>query len=65
MGREGCWCEGKSQEVWGETGEWTGQPVDDTDWREAAKDPWEAMEKAVLGGEWMRSVERDHERDGD
>ena len=40
------------QKVWEE---WTGQPVDDTDWRKGAKEQWEAMEKAVLRTNWFRS----------
>ena len=50
----------EGQEVWEE---WTGQPVDDTDWRRGAKDTWEAMEKVVLRREWLRSVDRDKDYD--
>ena len=57
-GKEEVLVEG--QEVWEE---WTGQPVDDTDWRRGAKDTWEAMEKVVLRREWLRSVDRDKDYD--
>ena len=39
--------------------EWTGQPVEDTDWGREAKDQWEAMERAVPRREWLRSESRD------
>ena len=30
-----------------------------TDWRKGAKDEWEAKERAVVRGHWLRSVDRD------
>ena len=44
------------EEVWEE---WTGQEVEGTDWRKGAKDEWEAKERAVVRGNWLRSVDRD------
>ena len=43
-------------EVWEE---WTGQVVEGIDWRKGAKDEWEAKERAVTRGSWLRSVDRD------
>ena len=39
--------------------ELTGQAVEGTDWRKGAKDEWEAKERAVVRGNWLRSVDRD------
>ena len=44
------------EEVWKE---WTGQEVEGTEWRKGAKDEWEAKERAVVRGQWLRSVDRD------
>ena len=44
------------EEVWEE---WTGQAVEGTDWGKGAKDEWEAKERAVVRGNWLRSVDRD------
>ena len=44
------------EEVWEE---WTGQEVEGTEWRKGAKDEWEAKERAVVRGQWLRSVDRD------
>ena len=33
--------------------------VEDTDWRRGAKEQWEAMKRAVLRREWLRSESRD------
>ena len=38
------------EEVWEE---WTGQEVEGTEWREGAKDEWEAKERAVVRGNWL------------
>ena len=51
----------EGQEVWDE---WTGQSVEDTDWRKGAKDQWEAMEKAVLRRKRLRSTKECGKRQG-
>ena len=43
--------------------EWAGQAVEDTDWREGAKDRCELMGEAVLRRVWLRSVDRDQDYD--
>ena len=43
-------------EVWEER---TGQVVEGTDWRKGATDEWEAKERAIVRGNWLRSVDRD------
>jgi hypothetical protein len=36
-----------------------GLVVEDTEWRETVLGEWEAKQKAVMGGKWARSEERD------
>ena len=38
--------------------EWIGQVVEGTDWRKGTKDEWEAKERAVIRGSWLRGVDR-------
>ena len=44
------------EEVWEE---WTRQEVEGTEWKKGAKDEWEAKKRAVVRGQWLRSVDRD------
>ena len=44
------------EEVWEE---WTGQEVEGTEWKKGAKDEWEAKERAVVRGQWLRSADMD------
>ena len=37
--------------------------MEDTDWREGARDKWGAIERAVLRRNWLRSVDRDSDYD--
>ena len=53
-GQEGVLVMG--EEVWEE---WTGQETEGTDWRKGAKDEWEAKERAIVRGNWLRGVDRD------
>jgi hypothetical protein len=42
--------------------EWTGQAVDDTEWRRQAKGQWRAKEQAVVGRGWSGEVEQDKDK---
>ena len=53
-GSSGVLVEG--QEVWEE---WTGQAVEDTEWRKEAKGQWRAREQAARRWEWAKDKERD------
>ena len=48
--------EGQDPEVWEE---WTGQRVEDTEWRRKAKGQWRAKEQAAVRRGWARDMERD------
>ena len=44
------------QEVWEE---WTGQTVEETEWRKKVKRQWREMEQASVRREWSKDLERD------
>ena len=44
------------QEVWEE---WTGQTVEETEWRKEVKRQWREMEQATLRREWDKDLGRD------
>ena len=46
----------EGQEVWEE---WTGQVVEDTEWREKVKEQWRAIEQATVRRGWVKDMERD------
>ena len=45
------------QEVWEE---WTGQTVEETEWRKHAKRQCREMEQASMRREWNKDLERDN-----
>ena len=47
------------QEVWEE---WTGQAVEDTEWRRKNKGQWRAKEQAVVRRGWSGEVEQDKDK---
>ena len=44
------------QEVWEE---WTGQTVEETEWRKKAKRQWREMEQAAVRRGWNKDLEQD------
>ena len=46
----------EGQEVWEE---WTGQTVENTEWRGKAKWQWRAMGQAAVRRDWTKDMERD------
>ena len=46
----------EGQEVWEE---WTGQTVEDTEWRKEVKGQWRAKEQAAVRRGWNKDLERD------
>ena len=49
----------EGQEIWEE---WTGQTVEDTEWRRQAKGQWRAKEQAVVRREWGGGEEQDKDK---
>ena len=49
----------EGQEIWEE---WTGQTVEDTEWRRQAKGQWRAKEQAVVRREWSGGEEQDKDK---
>ena len=44
------------QELWEE---WTGQPVEETEWRKKVKRQWREMEQSTVRREWCKDLEQD------
>ena len=57
MGTRRCWWRGN--EVWEE---WTGQTVEDTEWRRQAKGQWRAKEQAVVRWGWDKNEVQDKDK---
>ena len=49
----------EGQEIWEE---WTGQAVEDTEWRRKSKGQWRAKEQAVVRREWGGGEEQDKDK---
>ena len=49
----------EGQEIWEE---WTGQTMEDTEWRRQAKGQWRAKEQAVVRRGWSGEVEQDKDK---
>ena len=49
----------EGQEVWDE---WTGQAVEDTEWRKKIKGQWRGKEQAVVRWGWRRDEEQDKDK---
>jgi hypothetical protein len=49
----------EGQEIWEE---WTGQTVEDTEWRRQAKGQWRAREQAVVRWGWDKNVVQDKDK---
>ena len=49
----------EGQEIWEE---WTGQTVEDTEWRRQAKGQWRAKEQAVVRWGWDKSIVQDKDK---
>ena len=52
----------EGNEVWEQWEEWTGQIVEDTEWRRQAKGQWRAKEQAVVRREWGGGEEQDKDK---
>ena len=46
----------EGQEVWEE---WTGQTLENTEWRKEVKGQWRAREQAAVRRSWNKDMERD------
>ena len=49
----------EGQEDWQVWEEWTGQGVEDTEWRKKIKGQWRAKEQAVMRWDWRRDEVQD------
>ena len=49
----------EGNEVWEE---WTGQAVEDTEWRRQTKGQWRAREQAVVRWGWDKNVVQDKDK---
>ena len=49
----------EGQEIWEE---WTGQTVEDTEWRREAKGQWRAREQAVVRRGWNKNLGQDKDK---